>query len=170
LKTLFVMRHAKAERDSATGRDFDRPLAKRGWHDAEAVGRELGSRAVRPELVLASPARRAAETVTAFAQGFGKLEQRFEPGFYNAPADRLIEIVRNADDGAERLLIVGHNPGFQELVLRLADDQPSEHSDRIVDGFPTAALAALELPADRWSDISERSGRIVELILPRGLD
>jgi len=169
LKTLFVMRHAKAERDSASGRDFDRPLAKSGWHDAEAVGRELGSRAVRPELVLASPARRAAETVTAFAQGFGKLDQQYERGIYNAPTDRLIEIVRNADDGTTRLLIVGHNPGFQDLLVRLAGDEPSELVDQIVDGFPTSAIAAVEVPIERWSDIHERSGRIVDLLLPRDL-
>jgi len=169
MKTLFVMRHAKAERDSDTGRDFDRPLAKRGWRDAEAVGREMRVRRLEPDAILASPARRAAETVTAFARGYGKLEPEFEPGIYNAPADRLIEIVRNAGDGAEHLLIVGHNPGFHELVLRLAGDDPGEHSDHIIDGFPTSAIAAVELPAERWSEIAERSGRIVELILPRDL-
>ena len=169
MKTLFVMRHAKAERDSDTGRDFDRPLAKRGWHDAEAVGREMRVRGLAPDMVLASPARRAAETVTAFASGYGRLEQQFEPAIYNAPAERLIEVVRNARDESEHLLIVGHNPGFQELVLRLAGDDPGEHSGHIVDGFPTAAIAAIELPAERWGDVAERSGRIVELILPRDL-
>ena len=169
MKTLFVMRHAKAERESDTGRDFDRPLAKRGWHDAEAVGREMRFRGLEPDAVLASPARRAAETVTAFGSGYGRLEQQFDPGMYNAPTDRLIEIVRSAGNGTERLLIVGHNPGFQDLVLRLASDDPSEHSDHIVDGFPTAAIAAIELPAERWGDVAERSGRIVELILPRDL-
>ena len=88
---------------------------------------------------------------------------------YNAPTDRLVEIVRSAGNGSERLLIVGHNPGFQELVLRLASDDPGEHSDHIVDGFPTAAIAAVELPAGRWREIAERSGRIVDLILPRNL-
>jgi len=169
MKTLFVMRHAKAERDSDTGRDFDRPLAKRGWHDAEAVGREMRVRGLAPDAVLASPARRAAETVTAFASGYGEIEPEFEPGIYNAPADRLIEIVRNAGDGAEHLLIVGHNPGFQELVLRLAGDDPGEHAGHIAVGFPTAAIAAVELTVGRWREIAERSGRIVDLILPRNL-
>lgn len=162
MKTLFVMRHAKAERDSDTGRDFDRPLAKRGWRDAEAVGREMRVRGLELEAVLASPARRAAETVAALASGYGKLEPEFEPGIYNAPVDRLIEIVRNADDSIARLLIVGHNPGFQELALCLAGDDPS-------DGFPTAAIAAIDLPAERWCDVAERSGQIVDLILPREL-
>lgn len=169
MKTLFVMRHAKAERDSDTGRDFDRPLAKRGWRDAEAVGREMLARDLVPDAVLSSPAKRAAETVAAFASGYGELDPSYEPGIYNAPADRLIDIVRNVDDSSERLLIVGHNPGFQDLVLRLAGDDLCERSDHIVDGFPTAAIAAVELPAERWREIAERSGRIVELILPRDL-
>ncbi|HEX6740237.1 MAG TPA: histidine phosphatase family protein [Sphingomicrobium sp.] len=169
MKTLFVMRHAKAERDSDSGRDFDRPLAKGGWRDAEAVGREMRSRELRPDLVLASPARRAAETVAAVAEGYGRLEPAYELAIYNAPADRLIEIVRTADDNATRLLIVGHNPGFQDLLGRLVDDEPGEPVDQIVDGFPTAAFAAVQLPAERWCDLSERSGRIVELILPRDL-
>ena len=169
MKTLFVMRHAKAERDSETGRDFDRPLTKRGWRDAEAVGRAMRSRGLELDSVLASPARRAAETATAFASSYGRLEQQFEPGIYNAPADRLIEIVRTAGEGVERLLIVGHNPGFQDLVLRLASDDPGDHSDHIVDGFPTAAVAAVELPVERWRDVAERSGRITELIQPRDL-
>jgi phosphohistidine phosphatase len=167
VKTLFVMRHAKAERDSDTGRDFDRPLAKRGWRDAEAVGREMRSRKLDPDAALASPARRAAETATAFANGFGKLELSYEIAIYNAPADRLVDIVRSADESAGRLLLVGHNPGFQDLVLRLAGD---ENVDHIADGFPTAAVAALELPVERWRDVAERSARIVQLIVPRDLN
>lgn len=163
MKTLFVLRHAKAERDSTTGRDFDRPLAERGWHDAELVGREMRARGLEIDGVLASPARRAEETVAAFARGFGPLDPVFEPGIYEAPVGRLLDIVGNADDSAERLMIVGHNPGFEELVLRLAADA------RIADGFPTAGLAAIELPASHWSELRERTGRIAHLIVPRDL-
>ncbi len=169
MKTLFVMRHAKAERDSETGRDFDRPLAKRGWRDAEAVGREMRLRGLAPDAVIASPARRAAETVAAVAEGYGKMAPAYEAAMYNSPADRLIEIVRATEDSAERLLIVGHNPGFQELVLHLAGDARSGESGPMLDGFPTASLAAIELPVERWCDVAERSGRIVELIVPSDL-
>ena len=100
MKTLYILRHAKAERDSESGEDFDRPLAERGQRDAEAVGREVRSRGFEPDAVLSSPARRAAETVEAFARGYGPIEPTFEPGIYKAPAERLMEIVSAADDSA----------------------------------------------------------------------
>ena len=166
MKTLYILRHAKAERDTATGQDFDRPLAERGWDDAERVGRAMRARALEPDAVLASPATRAAETVEALARGYGPLRPNYDERIYDAPVDRLLEIVRGADDSAERLLIVGHNPGFEALVLRLADE---ETSDRIVDGFPTAALAVVELPVSHWTGVRERTGRLIDVIVPGAL-
>lgn len=165
MKTLFVLRHAKAERDSATGRDFDRPLADRGWRDAEAVGREARARGLRIDAALASPAKRAAETVEAFERGYGELLVAFEPGIYEAGVARLVEIVTEADDTEKQLLIVGHNPGFEGLVHRLSKEPIAEISD----GLPTAGLAAIELSITQWSDAREGIGRVVELILPRDL-
>ena len=98
----------------------------------------------------------------------GRVE--YEPRIYDASTSRLLEVIRESEDAADRLLLVGHNPGLENLVLRLAGDDHSDLCDRIVDGFPTAAIAAVELPADSWSDVSERSGKIVELILPKELD
>jgi phosphohistidine phosphatase len=141
MKTLYVLRHAKAERDSDSGKDFDRPLAERGWSDAERVGREAKARGLRMNAVLASPAKRAAETLEAFARRYGEIAPEWEPAIYNAPVDRLIEIVQGTDDEIERLMIVGHNPGFEGLVWSLADDG----ADFVKDGMPTAALAAIEL-------------------------
>ncbi|MFL6765911.1 MAG: SixA phosphatase family protein [Sphingomicrobium sp.] len=169
MKTLLVLRHGKAERDSDSGKDFDRSLAGRGWRDAEAVGREMRARGLDPDAVIASPAKRSAETVTALVRGYGRLEPTFDERIYDAPPARLLEIVNQADDAWDRLLLVGHNPGFEKLVLRLSGDEPCEHRDRIIEGFPTAAVAAIELPVMRWSDVGERSGRIVEMITPRDL-
>ena len=165
MKTLYVLRHAKAERDSDTGKDFDRPLAERGWSDAELVGREARSRGFEIDAVLASPAKRAAETVEAFARGYGEVAADWEPGIYNALVDRLIEIVQDADDGVERLMIVGHNPGFEGLVWSLAD----EGTDLVSAGMPTSAFAAIEFPVDKWSDVLERTGRIIAFIVPSEL-
>lgn len=169
MKTLYILRHAKAERDSESGEDFDRPLAERGWRDAEIVGREIRTRGFEPHAVLSSPARRAAETVEAFERGYGPIEPTFEPGIYNAPAERLMEIVSAADDSAERLMIVGHNPGFQELAL-LLEDGPGDYADRLADGLPTAGFVAMEIDVAHWNELSERSGRITAVIVPKELD
>ena len=170
MKTLFVLRHAKAERDSGTGKDFDRPLAKRGWHDAEAIGREMRARDLEPDMVVSSPAKRAAETVESLARGFGPLQPHYEPRIYDASVDQLIDVVRGADDGAQRMLLVGHNPGLESLILLLSGEGHRDYRSRIADGFPTAAIAAIELPVEQWRDVSPRSGRVVELILAKELD
>jgi phosphohistidine phosphatase len=165
MKTLYILRHAKAERDSDSGLDFDRPLAERGWSDAELVGREARRRDVQPDAALSSPARRAAETVAAVARGFGEIEPSFEPGIYEASVRRLMDMVAVTDDAVRRLLIVGHNPGFEGLVRTLAADLP----EALADGFPTAALAVLDLPIEQWSDLGERSAEVTALIVPRDL-
>ena len=170
MKTLFVLRHAKAERDSDSRRDFDRPLAKRGWSNGEAIGREMRARGLDPDLVLSSPAKRAAETVEAVARGYGPLRPDFEPRVYEASVGRLIEVVRGADDAADRLLLVGHNPGLERLLVELAHDDERGLRERVAAGYPTAALAIIELPANRWTEVAPASGEIVELITPKELD
>ena len=169
MKTLYILRHAKAERDSESGEDFDRPLAKRGWRDAEAVGREARSRGFEMNAVLSSPARRASETVEAFARGYGPVQPTFEPGIYNARVERLIEIVSAADDTAARLMIVGHNPGLQELAL-LLEDGPRDYADRLADGLPSSGFVEMELEVAHWNEVSERCGRITAVIVPKELD
>jgi phosphohistidine phosphatase len=170
MKTLYVLRHAKAERDSDSRHDFDRPLAKRGWRDGEAVGREMRELGLEPDAVLASPAKRAAETVEAIARGYGPLTPSYEPRIYDAPVDRLLDVVRDADDVVQRLLLVGHNPGLENLILRLSGDDSCDHRDRVAEGFPTAALAVLQLPAQKWADVEPASGKIAHLIVPKELD
>jgi len=161
MKTLYVLRHAKTERDSGTGRDFDRALTERGWSDAELVGREMTKRGLEIDAVLASPAKRAAQTVEAFARGYGDIVAEWEPGIYNAMVDRLIEIVQATDDEAERLLIVGHNPGFEGLVWSLA----GEGAGKVREGMPTAAMAAIELPVDNWGEVFEGTGCVTQFIV-----
>jgi phosphohistidine phosphatase len=165
MKTLYVLRHAKAERDSDSGRDFDRPLAERGWSDAELVGREARRQGIDPDSVMASPATRAAQTVEAFAHGFGDVQPSFEPGIYEAPAARLMDIVAGTDASVRRLLIVGHNPGLEGLVRTLAAELP----EALAAGLPTTALAVLDLPIEQWSDLRERSGDVTAFIVPRDL-
>lgn len=165
-----MLRHAKAERDSATGRDFDRPLAERGWKDARAVGREMRKRGLDPDAVAASPAKRAAETLAAVEKGYGTLSANYDGRIYDASAGELLEIVQEADDGTNRLLLVGHNPGFQQLLLCLTADDPHGLREVAEEKFPTAALAVVELPVDEWRKVREGGGRIVEMIRPSDLD
>ncbi len=165
MKRLLLLRHAKAELESATGRDFDRPLAERGWKHAAAVGRVMREHGLGADAIIASPAKRVAETLAALAEGYGPVEADFDPRIYNASPETLLDIVRQADDGAQALLLVGHNPGLQLLLLDLAGDDDNGRRDRIEHGFPTAALAVVELPVSSWADAASGSGELIDLII-----
>jgi len=134
MKTLTLFRHARTEPDSPSGRDFDRVLTERGRLDAARIGAEI--RARRPEfgLVLVSPAARAAET----AELAGIKPPEFKPRIYDASVADLLAIVREVDDRVERLIMVGHNPGFERLASMLIGEELQ---------MPTGSLIQIELPA-----------------------
>ena len=156
MKSLTLLRHAKSERDSPDGSDFARSLNHRGRADAARMGEEMRKLGLRYDLVLASPAQRVVETL----DGVGGLAPRFDERIYNASTAELVSIVRETDDSIDRLMMVGHNPGFERLAGQLT------HS--AID-FPTGALVEIELPIDQWRDAGN-GGRLVRFIKPKELD
>lgn len=156
MKSLCLLRHAKTERDSPTGRDFDRSLDERGQADAERMGKEIVDLGLWFDMVLASPARRAVETV----QRLAGIDATWDERIYNATTGELLGLVQDVADDVERLLMVGHNPGFEELASLLAG-RPI--------GLPTGALVELELPIDRWRDAGNERGTLSRLITPKDL-
>lgn len=155
MKSLTLFRHAKTERDSATGRDFDRQLAERGCEDAPRMGEEIRKLGLQYDLVLSSPARRAAQTAE-----LAGLSARFDDRIYDAASDQLLAIARDADDLVGSLALVGHNPGFERLASRLIGATLE---------MPTGALAEIELPIDHWRDANDGGGRLVRFIKPKDL-
>lgn len=156
MKTLFLLRHAKAESDSPDGSDFGRPLSERGRVDAKRMGEEMRRLGLGFDLVLASPARRVVETV----EYVGELTSAFEPRIYEASDRQLLDLIRSTDDGVERLLMVGHNPGFEQIAAELAGNG--------IAGFPTAALAEIEL--SEWQEADRGTGRLIRFVTPNELD
>ena len=156
MKTLTLLRHAKTERDSPDG-DFGRSLTERGRRDAERMGQEIRELGCEFDLVLASPARRVLETLA----GLGALAPIFDQRIYNASSRQLLDIIRSADDAADKLLLVGHNPGIEELAAQLAANETED--------FPTAALAEIELPIKHWRDLADHKGRLVRFVRPKDL-
>lgn len=158
MKRLTLLRHAKAERDSPDGSDFGRPLNDRGRRDAARMGEEMRRLGLRFDEVLASPARRVVETV----EHVGELAPTYEPRIYEASSGQLSGLVGTTDDGVESLLMVGHNPGFEQLARQLTVNG--------IESFPTAALAEILLPADHWRDVELGSGQLTRFITPKQLD
>ena len=156
MKSLTLFRHAKTERDSLTGRDIDRQLAERGQRDAARMGREIRDLGLDYDLLLSSPAARAVET--ASLAGFSP---RHDERIYDASAGELLAVVQEASDEAERLLMVGHNPGFERLASLLAGENLE---------MPTGSLIEMELPVDHWRDAGEGNGQLVRFLKPKELD
>lgn len=170
MKRLTILRHAKSSWDDASLADFDRPLNERGWKTARLIGREIKKHKLQFELCLASPAARVRETLDGVAEGFGdfEFEVRFEPQIYEASAARLLDLVTSLPKRVGAALLVGHNPGLQQLVTELTKDGKLHR--RAADKFPTAAVAVIELPVDDWGQVRAGRGELVELILPKELD
>ena len=168
MRTLYVLRHAKSDWSDGSLKDFDRPLNDRGRKAAKMVGKELRKRKIKPDLVLASPAVRASQTIKLVEDAYGaSFEVTKDERLYMAERETLIDLVRNAPDDAKRVMVVGHNPGLQRLVLSLA--KPGELSDEAADKFPTAAIAEIVFDAKRWSDVACGEGTLETLLRPRDL-
>lgn len=169
MKSLTLLRHAKSGWDDPVARDFDRPLNPRGRRAARTVGAEMKALDLAFDLVLASPARRVIETLEEVGSAYGPLEPDFDERLYLAATETLLEIVRHAPD-AGRLLMVGHNPGLEELALRLSRRNADPLRAEVAIKYPTGTLVEIELPVERWADVAEGRGRIVRLVRPRDLD
>ena len=158
MRSLTLLRHAKTQTESATGRDFDRELTERGRDDAKRLAGEISDLRLDYDLVMSSPARRAVQTVA----GLGIIDPAYDERIYNASTGELLALVQSIPADAERLLLVGHNPGFEWLALSLAPGS--------IPGMPTCALAEIELAVDDWHAVEPGRGRLVRFIAPKGLD
>ena len=167
-RELLVLRHGKSDWQMGL-RDFDRPLAPRGRRASKRIGRLLMELGLRPDFVVSSPALRAQQTAERVCRFAGVEASRieWEPAIYEAELETLLEVLLLVPHAAMRVLIVGHNPGFDELVRHLGEGTLEEWDDANL--MPTAALAHLEMPAD-WSDLGRGSARCLSLVRPRDLE
>ncbi|MEO0983542.1 MAG: histidine phosphatase family protein [Pseudomonadota bacterium] len=171
-RRLILMRHAKSSWDLSPARDFDRPLNKRGREAAPAMGAALATRWFTPDLILCSPAARTRETLALILPALSpEPRTSFRERLYLADVDRLMAEIAATDPEIRKLLVLGHNPGIQELALHLADPARSAVSDlRDIEGkFPTAAIAAFALEASDWGGVSPGTGELLAFLTPKRL-
>jgi phosphohistidine phosphatase len=167
MKRLYLLRHAKSSWDDPTLADHDRPLAPRGRRAAEVMAKHLGRKGIAPEVVLCSPSRRTRETLTRIAQGLGKnADVRIEAELYAASATALLEVLHEVPDEVDSVMLIGHNPGIQDLALSLAS--AGAEIPRLRSKFPTAALATLELNGT-WRELAPGSAELVWFAKPKEL-
>jgi phosphohistidine phosphatase len=162
VKILFLLRHAKSSWKDQSLPDFERPLNRRGKNAAETMGRYLKRELIVPELVLSSPALRARETIERVAKAAKwSPEIRFDQRIYEAGGLRLLDVVSQIENERKSALLVGHNPGIQELLMLLTGE-----SKRV----PTAALIKVELKTSKWLNAADKRAKLAWLIKPKDLN
>ena len=172
MKRLTLLRHAKSGWDDPVARDFDRPLNGRGKRASETIGRWLKGQKICFDYIAASPAVRVVETLEHVAIGYGEaMTPVWDKRAYLASGSSLLDIVHEAPEDSERMLLVGHNPGLEDLILSLVPDQSGDDArDAVEEKYPTASLAEIAFDVAHWADIKPGAGKLVYFKRPRDLD
>jgi phosphohistidine phosphatase len=161
LKRLTLIRHAKSSWKDAGIADFERTLNERGERDAPRMGRRIADAGKPPELLLASPARRAARTAELIAERLGARAPRveYERALYLATPDQLLDVIRGLDDDVRHAALVGHNPGLTELAEQLTGAE--------IGNVPTCGVVRLRLAVHAWGEVEPGCAEIEDFDYPK---
>jgi phosphohistidine phosphatase len=166
VSSLYLLRHAKAVPQSE-GTDRERALEQKGRRGAQAVAAWIAEHRLSPELVLCSPSLRTRQTLDIVAPAFAHPPQiLFEDGLYLATTRQLMVRLKQIPAGVKSAMVIGHNPGFQELASILSDVATGPLPTRIAAGFPTGALAGYDI-AVPWSALDRRRAHLVTFVTPK---
>ena len=159
MKTLFVLRHAKSSWENPDWSDFERPLNSNGLDAARFIGELIYERGLQPQIIVSSPAKRAKQTAVLVKEIAEVAKPvKFDERIYEASPLALFNLIREFDEKWESVLIVGHNPGFENLVRTLTGETVS---------MPTAALARINLEIENWHDLETNLNKLEFLIRPK---
>lgn len=162
MKKLFLLRHAKSSWEDHGLSDFERPLNERGLTAAPFMGETMRSRELLPDVIIASPAKRAKQTAELVrSAALIDSELLFDGRIYAASTSELLEVVLELENDFNIAMMVGHNPGFENLVRVLTGE---------FEIMPTAALALIDLQIEQWRDIAPGSGNLQSVLRPKELN
>jgi phosphohistidine phosphatase len=175
MKTVVVLRHAKSDWSDAALRDFDRGLNDRGYRAAAVMGRWAGLQKLRLEAIIASPAVRVIETLRRFREAYGETPApSYDLRIYLASGSTIAEILSETDDMLSTILLAGHSPGLEELILTAVPERSrSSLRDSVETKFPTAALAVLDFDIESWAALADGfadKATLRAFVRPRDLD
>ena len=172
MRTLTLLRHAKSGWDDPVARDFDRALNPRGMRAAQTVGQHMRDLGLAFDHVVSSPAVRCIDTLDGVWEGYGRtLHPHWDRRIYLASGVTLLDVVHDQPDAHRRVLMCGHNPGLEDLILMLVPDTSDEAlRDDVEEKFPTASIAEISFEVDRWADVVGGRGHLARFIRPRDLD
>ena len=169
-KTLTLLRHAKSGWDDPSTRDYDRALNAKGKRAATLIGGYLRTSGTRFDHVIASPAVRVVETLEQVETEYGRtLAPSWERRIYLASAVTLLDIVHESPAAAAHVLLVGHNPGLEDLALLLVPESDAQLRPALEAKYPTATIAEIAFEGD-WADLAAGNARLTRFVRPRDLD
>ena len=172
MRELLLLRHAKSSWDDPSLDDFDRPLAGRGQKAALVMAREIVRRGWSPDTVFVSTALRTRQTWQLAAPTLGERRPRavYDDALYMASAEQIMACIRRSPETKQRLLVLGHNPGLEELALELAGPGSDDAAlARLRAKFPTAAMARFEV-AGKWSSLAPSTARLCHFLRPKDIE
>lgn len=169
MKTLYFLRHAKSDWSDFSLPDYQRPLNERGRRACQKIGRAMKRLAVEPDMVLCSTATRAEETLERVMTAGGLVWPVMpENGLYGAGADRILSLIRQQPDNYDSLLLVGHNPGFQDLVIGLSGSESEAGMlDRVMRKLPTGAFAEITFDVSTFGQVGLGGGTLNRFLKPK---
>jgi phosphohistidine phosphatase len=168
-RELYILRHAKSDWESGAESDFERPLAKRGKKDAPAMGKWMSKHKLKIDYLISSPAERTRQTVHAVMKELhiAKKALHYDERIYLASVETLLQVLGECPIEAKNVMLVGHNPGLDDLLKYLIDERQLTFSPS---GklLTTATLAQISLPHD-WGELPPRCGKLLSFIRPADL-
>ena len=168
MRRLMLLRHAKSDWSSDGQGDIDRPLAPRGRAVALRMGRYMAQHGLTPDRVLVSNAQRTRETWVLVAPAFAQTPaSHSEPRLYGAGPKALLDVIHETLPDTHTLLLVGHNPGLQDLAGLMTVSGDDDARYRLQGKFPTAALAVIDFATDDWREANASTGRLDRFVTPQ---
>ena len=160
MKTLILVRHAKAEDPTGKGDDFDRILTKEGERDAASMGERLRSMKINPSVIVSSSAERAIGTARIIQKRIQHTKHiLLEKAIYEADVSSLMDVVWELSEDAISAMLVGHNPGFTDLLHHLCETN--------IENIPKGGVAGIRIDTDTWASISKKSGTLLFFDSPK---
>ena len=168
MHALYLLRHAKSSWADPAIPDQERPLAPRGQRDGKRIAKHLARLGIQAELVLCSTAERTRQTLELVRPALGTTgNTRLEAELYAASSDELLERIRGVAEEVASVMLIGHNPGLQDLALVLASGGVG--LERLQAKFPTAALATLTFANTSWSQLWHGDAVLAAFVAPKQL-
>jgi phosphohistidine phosphatase len=170
MKRLYLLRHAKTVPAEPALEDHDRELTVRGMHDTGVMARYMRKNGFIPDLILSSSAARTRQTTELVLREIGTRSD-YRESLYLAEAGKILMLVQAAPHSVAGVMVVGHNPGLEDLANLLARE-PVRRKERVrrdvlEEKFPTAALAVLDFDVEKWRDIRPGEGKLVDFVRPK---